>query len=152
MPTKAATEIKLTGISASPGICIGKAYLVDTEGVEVVEKYHVAEKNLASEIKRFKSAVEKAKEELHGIIRKTPEELRQHAYILETHMVLLKDKMLYGSTIDIIRNEQVNAEWALKKVASNVKSMFQAISDDYLRERAADIMQVADRIMRNLMG
>jgi len=152
MPTKAATEIKLTGINASPGICIGKAYLVDTEGVEVVEKYHVAEKNLASEIKRFKSAVEKAKEELHGIIRKTPEELRQHAYILETHMVLLKDKMLYGSTIDIIRNEQVNAEWALKKAASNVKSMFQAISDDYLRERAADIMQVADRIMRNLMG
>ncbi|MEW6673573.1 MAG: phosphoenolpyruvate--protein phosphotransferase [Thermodesulfobacteriota bacterium] len=152
MPAIEATEIKLTGINASPGICIGKAYLVDTKGVDVVEKYPVDGKNLAAEIKRFKSAVEKAKEELHTIIRKTPEEMRQHAYILETHMVLLKDKMLYGSTIDTIKNEQVNAEWALKKVASNVKSMFQAISDDYLRERAADIMQVADRIMRNLTG
>ena len=152
MPAKKATEIKLTGINASPGICIGKAYLVDTEGVEVVKKYPVDGKNLAAEIKRFKSAVEKAKEELHSIIRKTPEELRQHVYILETHMVLLKDKMLYGSTIDTIKNEQVNAEWALKKVASHVRSMFQAISDDYLRERAADIMQVADRIMRNLIG
>ena len=152
MPAKEATEIKLTGINASPGICIGKAYLVNTKGVEVVEKYHIDGKNLAAEIKRFKSAVGKAKEELHSIIRKTPEELRQHTYILETHMVLLKDKMLYGSTIDTIKNEQVNAEWALKKVASNVKSMFQAISDDYLRERAADIMHVADRIMRNLTG
>jgi len=152
MPEKKVTEIKLTGINASPGICIGKAYLVDTEGVEVVEKYDISGKKLAAEIKRFKTAVEKAKEELHAIIRKTPEELRQHAYILETHMVMLKDKMLYGSTIDTIKNERVNAEWALKKVASHVKSMFQEISDDYLRERAADIVQVADRIMRNLTG
>jgi len=152
MSAEESAEIKMSGIGASPGICIGKAYLVDTGGVDVVEKYRIEKAGLAAEIKRFKAAVEKAKADLHEIIRKTPEELRQHAYILETHMVLLKDKMLYGSTIDTIRNEQVNAEWALKKVASHVKSMFQTISDDYLRERGADIMQVADRIMRNLVG
>ena len=152
MPSLRANISKLTGINASPGICIGKAYLVDTEGVEVVEKYAVADKQIAAEIKRFKTAVGKAKEELAGIIRNTPEELRQHTYILETHVLLLKDKMLYERTIETIKKEMVNAEWALKKTASQIRSVFQDISDDYLRERAADIMQVADRIMHNLTG
>ncbi len=152
MPSSRTNNIKLTGINASPGICIGKAYLVDTEGVDVVEKYALAEKQIAAEVKRFKTAVGKAREELAGIIQNTPEELRQHTYILETHVLLLKDKMLYERTIETIKNEMVNAEWALKKTASQIRSVFQDISDEYLRERAADIMQVADRIMRNLTG
>jgi len=147
-----AAEIRLNGINASPGICIGKAYLVDREGVEVVEKYTIEEKNLSSEIKRFKTAVKNARDELNKITKNIPEELKQHAYILETHIALLKDKMLYGRTIDTIKQEAVNAEWALKKVSANLKSMFQFISDDYLRERAADIVQVSQLIMRNLVG
>ncbi len=148
-----AREIILNGISASPGICIGKAYLVDKEGViNVVEKYFITETDLQDEINRFKTAVKNAKNELNKIIENTTEELRQHAYIFETHMALLNDKMLYGKTIDTIKKELVNAEWALKKVVSNVKSMFQNMSDPYLRERAADIIHVSDRIMRNLVG
>lgn len=152
MPTNEIAEIKLNGINASPGICIGKAYIVDREGVDVVEKYQVNAKNLQNEVKRFKTAVKTAKDELNQIIKKIPSELRQHAYILETHIALLRDKLLYGRTIDTIKDEQVNAEWALKKVSSNLKAMFQDITDDYLRERANDIMQVTDRIMRNLVG
>ncbi|MBW1696266.1 MAG: phosphoenolpyruvate--protein phosphotransferase [Deltaproteobacteria bacterium] len=152
MSTNTEQEIILTGIGASPGICIGKAYLVDKEGVEVVQKYSIEEKDLESEINRFKAAVKKATDELHEIIENTPEVFRQHAYILETHMVLLKDKMLYGKTIDSIRNDRVNAEWALKNIVSNIRSIFQNISDPYLRERSADILQVSDRIMRSLTG
>jgi len=152
MSTNTEQEIILTGIGASPGICIGKAYLVDKEGVEVVQKYSIEEKDLESEINRFKAAVKKATDELHEIIENTPEVFRQHAYILETHMVLLKDKMLYGKTIDSIRNDRVNAEWALKNIVSNIRSIFQNISDPYLRERFADILQVSDRIMRSLTG
>ncbi len=145
-------EIRLTGINASPGICIGKAYLVEREGVEVVEKFLIDEKELQNEIKRFKTAVKNAKDELNNITKNIPEELQQHAYILETHIALLKDKMLYGRTIDTVKKERVNAEWALKKVSSNLKAMFQNISDDYLRERSADIVQVSELIMRNLVG
>ena len=152
MPPTDAAEIRLNGINASPGICIGRAYLVDREGVEVVEKYAIEEKNLASEIKRFKTAVKNARDELKKIIKNIPEELKQHAYILETHIALLKDKMLYGRTIDTIKLEAVNAEWALKKISSNLKSMFLVISDEYLRERASDIVQVSELIMRNLVG
>ncbi|MDA3821947.1 MAG: phosphoenolpyruvate--protein phosphotransferase [Bacteroidales bacterium] len=149
MADKDTSEIVLNGIGASQGICIGKAYLVDKEGVDVVEKYFIDKKKLKKEIKRFKSAVKSAKDEVQAIIEDTHEE---QAYILETHMVLLKDKMLYDKTIEIIEKEQVNAEWALKKVVSNLKSMFQNITDPYLRERASDITHVSDKIMRNLVG
>lgn len=142
----------LQGIGGSPGICIGKAYLVEKEGVDVVKKYWVQTESIAAEVGRFKTAVKKAREALRRIIDETPEEFRQHSQILETHMLLLKDKMIYDRTVEVIEKERVNAEWALKKVVSLVKPMFENISDDYLKQRADDITQVADRIMENLMG
>ena len=144
-------EIIIKGINASPGICIGKAYRVDREGVEVVEKYQIQAKDLSNEVKRFESAVKKARDELLGILKKSPEELQQ-AHILETHLALLKDKMLYGRCIELIKQENINAEWALKTVVSNLREIFATMTDPYLKERSADVVQVADQIMRNLMG
>ena len=145
-------EIIIKGISTSPGICIGKAYLVGREGVDVIKRYRIQTSSLQVEKNRFKTAVKQAKEELHQIIAETPEDLRQHSDILETHAVLLEDKMLFGRTIETIEKEQINAEWALKKVVATVKSMFQEISDPYLRDRATDIVHVSDRIMHHLTG
>jgi phosphotransferase system enzyme I (PtsI) len=144
-------EIIIKGINASPGICIGKAYRVDSEGVEVVEKYQIQAKDLSKEVKRFESAVKKSRDELLGILKKSPEEL-QHAHILETHLALLKDKMLHGRCIEIIKQENINAEWALKTVVSNLTDIFETMTDPYLKERSADVVQVADNIMRNLIG
>jgi phosphoenolpyruvate-protein phosphotransferase (PTS system enzyme I) len=145
-------EIILPGIGGSPGICIGKAYLVDREGVDVVERFSIEDKDLAKEKQRFKAAVKRAKDELHAIIENTPEEFREHADILETHEVLLKDKMIYGKTIDTIAAEKVNAEWALKMTVAGLKPIFQDMEDPYLKERADDILHVSDRIMRHLTG
>lgn len=152
MHTATSNEIRLKGINASPGICIGKAYLVGSEGVDVVESYYIGDNELQNEIKRFKSAVKAAADELRAISENVPEDLRKHSDILETHLILLKDKMLYDKTIETVKTEHVNAEWALRKVATDVRSMFQSISDGYLKERAYDIEQVADRIMNNLTG
>ena len=146
-----AQEVIIKGINASPGICIGKAYVVDSEGVEVVPKYRIGAKELSNEVKRFKAAVKNARDELRKIVEKSPEEL-QHAHILETHMALLNDKMLYGRTIETVKQERVNAEWALKKVVSNLIDVFQTMTDPYLKERSADVVQVADSIMHNLVG
>jgi len=145
-------EIILKGLSASPGICIGKAYLVDHEGVDVIKRYQIDGAALQNETTRFKKAVKQAKDELHAIIKGTSEDLQQHADILETQVVLLEDKMLYGRTIETIEKEKINAEWALKKVVSKVNSMFQDITDTYLKDRATDIVHVSDRIMRHLLG
>jgi phosphotransferase system enzyme I (PtsI) len=145
-------ELVLTGINASPGICIGKAYLVDREGVDVIKRYHILKPGLQNETNRFKKAVKQAKSELNDIISNTPEGLRQHSDILNSHMVLMEDKMLFDRTIETIGKEMVNAEWALKKVVSKVRSMFQDISDPYLKDRAIDVDHVSERIMLHLAG
>jgi phosphotransferase system enzyme I (PtsI) len=151
MSEPVAREKRLKGINASPGICIGKAYLVDAEGVDVIEKYFLKDKQLQAEVKRFKAAVKKARDEFQTILNNRPEEM-QRDYILETHIALLKDKMLYGKTVEAIQTEGVNAEWALKKIVSNLKATFQKMGDEYLKERASDVVHVSDAIMRNLVG
>jgi len=147
-----ANEIILRGISGSPGICIGKAYLVDREGVDVIEKYKINPESVRKETDRFKTAVTKARNELEDTIKNVPEELRHHAAILETHLLLHKDKMFYGKAIDLIKTEHINAEWALKETTAQAKAMFNDIPDPYLKSRAADIEHVSERIMRNLVG
>ncbi len=145
-------EMILKGISGSPGICIGKAYLVDREGVNIIERYPVSDTMVPQEIDRFKNAVAKAKKEHARIIQALDEDVSETLNILETHMALFKDKMLYGKTIDTIQNEQINAEWALRKVARQVKLMFQQVDDQYLKARVNDIVQVSDKIMSYLLG
>ncbi|MFZ0134641.1 MAG: phosphoenolpyruvate-utilizing N-terminal domain-containing protein, partial [Desulfobacterales bacterium] len=152
MPENAAKEIVLDGINASPGICIGKAYLVDKEGVEIIARYLIPKVQISNELKRFKAAVKKSRDEIRAIIENTPDEFRQQSSILETQEVLLKDKLLYGKTLATIEQEGVNAEWALKKVVAHLKSIFQGMADPYLRERASDVVNLSDRIMRNLVG
>jgi phosphotransferase system enzyme I (PtsI) len=151
MKQRAKAEVTLKGIGVSPGICTGKAYLVDREGVEVINKYCVLEKHVKSEVKRFKTAVQNAKAHLRAVIENSPEAL-QKAQILETHVLLLNDKLLYGRTIETIEKERVNAEWALKTVVNQIKSAFEQMTDTYLRERVSDIVHVTDLVMRQLVG
>ncbi len=145
-------QIIIKGISGSPGICIGKAYIVDREGVNITKRYPVSDDLVSKEIDRFKQAVSKAKNDHARIIESLDKDLGENLNILETHMALFKDKMLYGKTIETISNEKINAEWALRKVSGKVKSMFQQIDDIYLQARVIDIVQVSDKIMTYLVG
>ncbi len=152
--TERKKEIRLAGVAGSPGVCIGKAYLIDSDStsVNLVGKYFINKKNVRKEISRFKTAVQNAQSELSEIIRDIPENLLGHVHILETHMAMFKDKMLYEKTIETIEKEQINAEWALKKTVSSIKEMFSDISDPYIKSRVTDIVHVSDRIMKHLMG
>jgi len=145
-------EKRITGIAGAPGICIGKAYLVDSGGVDVIKKYSLEENEIKAEVARFKTAVNSAKNELKEVIRNTPQALGEHVQILETHLLLFKDKMLYEKTIKAIENNGFNAEWALKTIVDETKRIFKNIEDEYLKSRGADIVHVADRIMLNLTG
>ena len=147
-----AGQLVIKGISGAPGICIGKAYIVDREGVNIIKRYPVDDEMLPKEIDRFKQAVSKAKNDHAKVIESLDQDLGENLNILETHMVLFKDKMLYGTTIDTILTEKVNAEWALRKVSRKVKRMFEQIDDQYLKARVNDIVQVSDKIMSYLVG
>ena len=152
MNVSKAGQIIIKGIIGSPGICIGKAYLVDREGVNLIKRYPVSDALVSKEIDRFKQAVSKAKNDHAKVIDSLDEDLGENLNILETHMVLFKDKMLYGKTIDTISSEKINAEWALRKVSREVTAMFEQIDDVYLQARVIDIVQVSDKIMSYLVG
>ena len=142
----------IKGIGGSPGICIGKAYIVDREGVNITKRYPVSDIMVPKEIDRFKQAVSKAKKDHAKVIDSLDKDLGENLNILEAHMVLFKDKMLYGKTIETISKDKINAEWALRKVSRKVKIMFQQIDDVYLQARVNDIVQVSDKIMSYLVG
>ena len=146
------SQLILRGISGSPGICIGKAYIVDREGVDVIKRYSIAESVLPEEINRFKDAVEKAKQEYSNIIDSLDEDLGAELSILESHMLLFKDKLLYEKCIQTIIDNKINAEWALKNVTRQIKLMFRGVEDLYLKARANDIEQVSEKIMSYLVG
>ncbi len=146
------SQLILHGISGSPGICIGKAYIVDREGVDVIKRYSISESFLAEEINRFKDAVQKAKQEYSQLISSLDEDLSAELNILESHMLLFKDKMLYEKCIQTIKDNKINAEWALKNVTGQIKLMFRGVEDLYLKARANDIEQVSEKIMSYLVG
>lgn len=142
----------LEGVAASPGIVIGKAYLVDRSKVEFLNQSLISESLIEEEVERFQAAVQLAKEQLQTIKKSVPEELSGQAFILDAHLLLLKDKLIYDAVIDLIREERINAEWALNKVVERVGEMFGRVQDEYIRGRSKDIIDVTDRVMRNLVG
>ena len=142
----------LNGINGAPGICIGKAHLIDSHGVDVIQKYYLTDELVISELKRFKTAVSNAKRELEEVICNSPESIGDHINILETHLLLFNDKMLYEKTLSHIKQNRINAEWALKNVVEETKDLFRSIEDEYLKSRGSDIVHVADKIMIKLTG
>jgi len=142
----------MTGVAASPGIVVGKAYLVDRSKVEIYYQYLIDESFIDDEIKRFEKAVQQAQAQLEEIRADIPADIGNHAYILDTHLLILKDSMIFQATIDLIKKEKINAEWALKKVVDKAREVFERIKDEYIRNRIQDIEYVGERIMRNLVG
>lgn len=137
---------------ASPGIAIGQAYIVPSRGTHF-PKYWITDKEISSEVSRFKQAVLKSARQLAIIKDKLCRfQGKEQIQILESHVLLLKDPMLNDSSIQIITDSCINAEWALDKVLAQLKLAFASMRDEYLRERKNDIDYVGRRIMSNLMG
>ena len=140
------------GIGVSLGVAIGKAYVVDRDRISVSRK-NISDGEIKEELARFKRAVATSKDQLGDIRKKLSQDIgEEHGYILDSHLMILDDKMLVNGTIEIIKGQSVNAEYALKEVISRFMSIFNGIGDDYLRERKVDIEHVGERILRNLSG
>ncbi len=149
---QAAKINKLQGIAVSPGIIIGKARLVDRSRVKILYQYLVSDKQVSLEVERFKEALHATKEQIMALKNGMPDQLKEHAFILDTQLMIMDDGMLSDSTIDTITTEKMNAEWALKKSIQKIRQLFQQIDDGYIKERINDVEYVAERILRNLAG
>ena len=141
----------LHGVAVSPGYAIGRAHLLDRRRLKV-PKYHVSEDEIDREVHRFEAALVASDEQIGDIRGKLESAGEEHVLILEAHQMMLKDEMLVDGTRHIIREQTINAEWALKKVVRSIKQIFDNIDDEYFRERRSDVDFVGDRVMRNLMG
>jgi len=142
----------IQGIGASPGIIIGKAYLLERFKVRLPQK-RIGRERVEEEVKRFLRAIQESEDQLGEIKEKILDpEVRKHSFILDVHSMILKDEMLLQDTVDTIRKKKVNAEWALDLTLEKLDTAFKAIEDEYLRERRSDLHYVAARIFRNLLG
>ncbi|MED3563689.1 phosphoenolpyruvate--protein phosphotransferase [Bacillus xiapuensis] len=137
-------------MAASSGIAIAKAFRL--ENIELkVEKNAVT--NVDHEVKRFEQALESSKGELVKIKEHTLETLGEDkAEIFEAHLLVLNDPELINQINDKIQTELFNAEFALQEVVNMFVSMFEALDNEYMKERAADIRDVAKRILSHLLG
>ena len=142
----------IRGIGASPGIIIGKAYLVERFKVRLPEK-QIEPGQVEEEVKRFLNAIQESRDQLTEIKEKILDpQVRKHSFILDVHSMILDDEMLLQDTVDTIRKKKVNAEWALDLTLEKLDTAFKAIEDEYLRERRSDLHYVSARIFRNLLG
>jgi len=140
----------LKGTGASPGVAIGKALVIEHSELSIEKKYI---DNIEEEIQKLENAVKISKEELIKVKEKAFNELGEHeAEIFEAHLLVLEDPELIDSSIAKIRDEKVNADYALNEIKEMFVAMFESMDNEYMRERAADIKDVTNRVLRHILG
>jgi len=139
------------GVAASPGIAIGKAYILEKENLCILE-YKIKQEEVEREIKRFKKAVEESKKQVLEIKDKVSKEIgKQEAYIFQSYLNILEDPLLIDGTIEKIKNSRLNAEAALRATYKSFPEKFKAIQSEFIKERFRDVEDVAQRILQNLL-
>lgn len=142
----------LSCIPISAGIAIGKAYFINRSNFGQVPRQALAEDLVAEEAARLKDAFAQAKSDLAAIRERVPAELKDHALIIDSHLMIMSDPKLQGSALNHLTTLRINAEWALEKAVADLEEAFNALDDPYFRERAQDVRLVADRVRAQLMG
>ncbi len=153
--TPSGTSI-LVGIAASPGIAIGRCWSVDRRRIRT-PKRRLGPDEVESELARFRTALELSDLQLAEVREKVERAdgapgTVEHTAIIDMHRMMLKDEMLILEAQRLIREERLNAEWAVKRAVRKIKGAFHEHADEYFKERRADVDYVGERIIKNLLG
>ncbi len=142
----------LHGIPVSRGISIGRAHLLTPAALDV-KHYLVPEEQVEAEVKRLQHAIAEVHRGLQALWTELPKDApTELGAFIDVHALILSDPMISEAPLDIIRTRHYNAEWALVTQIDELSSQFDEIEDEYLRERKHDIQQVAERVLKVLMG
>ncbi|MFD2705218.1 phosphoenolpyruvate--protein phosphotransferase [Salibacterium lacus] len=140
----------LKGIAASKGIAFAKAFVLEQPEMNI-EKTQVSD--IESETSRFYDAMERARQELQIIKNKTLKDMGEDkAEIFSAHLLVLEDPEIIDGVTSKIKEEQINAEAAMKELADMYVTMFEGMDNEYMKERASDIRDVSQRILLHLLG
>lgn len=142
----------LHGIPVSRGISIGRAHLLTPAALDV-KHYLVPEEQVEAEVKRLQDAIAEVHRGLQALWTELPKDApTELGAFIDVHALILSDPMISEAPLDIIRTRHYNAEWALVTQIDELSAQFDEIEDEYLRERKHDIQQVAERVLKVLMG
>lgn len=140
----------LKGIGASVGIAMATALVLDKRELNICQK---SISNCDAEISRFKDAVAKSKEQIIKIKENAEKSMgKDKGAIFEAHLMLLEDPELMTTVENGIRAEKVNPEYILDNTIKDFIQLFENMDNEYMKERAADIRDVGNRILYNLLG
>ncbi len=140
------------GTPASPGVVIGKVFLLNRESIEVSEE-KIPQNEVPREILRFKEALNDTKEEILKIKEKVSKRIDpDHAKIFDPQVMIVEDKLINDAVIERIKQSRSNAEFVYKKVIEHTIETISSAKDEYLREKITDINAVANRLIYNLLG
>ena len=143
----------LKGIGASPGIAIGKVFLIDRDHLELSHYNITTNEEIEKETERFKGAIAESRAQLLKAKKDSnKKKFKEAQYIIDTHVLLLQDKVLMENTIKAIKHEKIDAARALKKTIDGLRKHLANINDEYMQERTSDIDYIEQRILRNLAG
>ncbi|WP_350343380.1 phosphoenolpyruvate--protein phosphotransferase [Proteinivorax tanatarense] len=136
--------------AASQGIAIAKVLVYSKGDLTVKEKFI---ENVEVEQQRFENAVFKAQREIEEIKEDTENKMgKESADIFGAHLLVLNDPELIKAVKDKINDSKVSAEFALKSTVDNFVAIFETMEDEYMKERAADIKDVSNRVLGHLLG
>jgi phosphoenolpyruvate-protein phosphotransferase (PTS system enzyme I) len=142
----------LHGIAVSSGIAIGYAHLLSHNSLEVAH-YTLPKPFAADEVARFDAALQATRSEFASLRRNRPSyTAAEFDAFLELHQMILDDPLLSIGPRQMIEREHCNAEWAVKVQTDALAAQFDEFEDAYLRERQADVKQVAERLLKQLSG
>ena len=145
-------SIAVYGIGLGGGITIGHAYILDKH-IDDATAYTLEKHELKAEIVRFRDAVKQTRREFESLRANIPQDApTELGAFLSLSIMMLGDSQISQFPIDIIVEEECNAEWAIKLQADKLSSQFDEMEDSYLKERKHDVIQVLERIFKNLEG
>jgi len=152
MEPSAKEEVVVQGISASQGIAYGQVFLYEKSDVEV-PFYQVDPDKRVAEVARLEQALLTTRQQIAKIQDEVEKNLGvDEARIFDAHLMVLEDQALIGETIREFEKTGRNIETCFNQVASRYIKAFDEIDDEYLRERAGDLRDVAQRVLQNLLG
>lgn len=145
-------EVTVQGIAASQGIAYGQIFVYIQSDVEV-PSYHVEPERRLEEVSRFDRALVSTRQQIAKIQGEVEKNLgSQEALIFDAHLMALEDPALIGETIRVFESTGQNIETCFNQVSQRYIQAFAKFEDEYLRERASDIRDVAQRVLQNLLG
>jgi len=142
-------EQRFKGIEVAPGIALGQALILESKKPHFIYQFLLNTSEVKKEIEHFKKAVESVKKEFKQLAKSLKKEttFKEVRQILEVYISILSDPMLYKATIKRIKEEKINAEWALLKSLEEIENIFGMIEEDYLKQRVQDVHYVVNRIL-----